>query len=221
MTGYIAPSLLEADYQRLGEELRILELAHIKILHIDVMDGNFVPNFSFGFKLIQNIRKATDMKLDIHMMVQHPERYIKKMYDSGADSITIHYEACDNAFHTIQEIKKLGLKSGIALNPDTPLSVLTNDFFPVTDIFHIMTVAPGIENQTFLNHSYEKVRTLKNILFQTGSNALIEVDGGINFTNAKNIYREGADILVSGKALFSGNLYKNIIKMNNIIKEAL
>lgn len=213
----IAPSLLEADYQHLGTQLQLMKKAGAEYVHIDVMDGNYVPNLSFGFKMIQGLRSAADLVFDVHMMVQKPERFLERMQKAGADVLTVHYEACSDILNTILAIKDLGIKAGIVLNPQTPTEVLTDEMLHLADVVQLMTVEPGIEGQKFHTASLKKIRRLKERITQSGSRALIEADGGIDLQNVQDVVRAGTDIVVSGKALFQGDLYRNISEMNCLL----
>ena len=212
----IAPSLLEADYQCLGDQLKIIEEAGAEYVHIDVMDGNFVPNLSFGMKMIRGLRDASRLVFDVHMMVQEPSRFVERFYEAGANVITVHYEACKNVPATLRQIKQLGLRTGIVLNPGTPTMVLTDEIIKLADVIQIMTVEPGVEGQHFIQSCLKKIQEVKTRIDQVGMKRDIEVDGNINFENLKEVLDAGANIIVSGKALFNGNLAQNIVSMKKI-----
>lgn len=216
----IAPSLLEADYRYLDRELKTMKAAGAEYVHIDVMDGRFVPNLSFGMKMIQSIRTSSDLVFDVHMMVWEPERFAGRMKEAGADVLTVHYEACENVERTLQKIQSLKMKAGIALKPDTPVSVLTKEILETVDVIHLMTVEPGLEGQRFIEASLDRIRSVKEILEKAGLEREIEVDGNITGENLKSVVEAGATIIVSGKAIFQGSMEENIKKMRQIIKAA-
>lgn len=219
MSGILAPSLLEADCRNLGSELRLMEDAGVKYVHIDVMDGTFVPNLSFGWKFIASIRRGTNLVFDVHLMVNRPERFVMQMYKAGANVLTIHYEACENLPGTVKRIQELGMKAGVALKPGTSLEVLKEELLCRIDVVHLMTVEPGLEGQVFREDGLERIEKMKRRLQESGSQAKVEVDGGINLQNVRQAVWAGADILVSGKALFRGSLKENIIEMNCLINQ--
>lgn len=209
----LAPSLLEADYRFLDNQLKKMQQAGADCVHIDVMDGSFVPNLSFGMKMIHNIRQSTNLEFDVHMMVQEPSRFVKRMADARADTITVHYEACEDVEGTLALIKDSGVKAGIALKPETSLDVLTDKLLKAVDVVHLMTVEPGLEGQVFIPESLQRISEVRGRLDEVHVDCDIEVDGNITMENIKNVVVAGANIIVVGKALFSGNMVDNIQQM--------
>lgn len=211
----LTPSLLEADFRCLDMELKTLESAGVDIVHIDVMDGIFVPNLSFGMKMIRSIRSSTHMIFDVHMMVQEPIRFTQQMIDAGADIMTVHYEACADVESTLAFIKNSGIKVGIALKPGTTLEVLTDSVLQKVDVVHLMTVQPGLEGQTFIPESLSRIYKIRDRLDKIHPECDIEVDGNITSENIKNVLLAGANIIVAGKSIFSGNIVDNIKKLKD------
>lgn len=212
----LAPSILSADFSRLGEDLSLAERNGITMLHIDVMDGMFVPSISLGFPVIESIRKKTNMVFDVHLMIKEPERYVERFAESGADMITVHAEACLHLHRTIGQIRQLGVKCGVALNPATPLSVLDYVLEDV-DMVLLMTVNPGFGGQSFIPAMYEKIETLRKQITEKGLSTDIEVDGGIKVSNAERALRAGANVLVAGSAVFEGDIEKNIKEFQRVL----
>lgn len=213
---YLAPSILSADFSRLGECLSAVEKSGISILHIDVMDGMFVPSISFGFPVIESIRKNSSMIFDVHLMINEPERYVERFAESGADIITVHAEACRHLHRTIGQIKSLGKKCGVALNPATPLSALDYILEDV-DMVLIMTVNPGFGGQKFIEAMYEKIRTLRERITVKNLPIDVEVDGGIKASNAGRAIEAGANVLVAGSAVFEGDIEMNVREFKNLL----
>lgn len=213
---YLAPSILAADFTRLGEDLSLLEKNGISMLHIDVMDGMFVPSMSLGFPVIESIRKSSNMIFDVHLMINRPERYVEQFAESGADIITIHAEACPHLHRTIEQIKRLGKKCGVALNPATSLSVLDYVLEDV-DMVLIMTVNPGFGSQKLISAMYEKIRTLRERITAKGLHINIEVDGGIKVSNVREVIGAGANVLVAGSAVFEGDIVKNVREFERLL----
>ncbi|MGN6530608.1 MAG: ribulose-phosphate 3-epimerase [Ginsengibacter sp.] len=207
----IAPSLLAADFLHLEEECQMLNESKADWFHLDVMDGRFVPNISYGMSVIKQIRKATDKFFDVHLMILEPEKYAEEFKDAGANSLTIHQEACPHLHRNIQQIKSLGMNAGVAINPATPVSFL-QDIIADIDLVLIMSVNPGFGGQSFIPHSIQKIREVKILIAQTNSLAKIEVDGGISLKNAGDIIKAGADILVAGNSIFSSEDPKETIE---------
>jgi len=198
----VAPSLLAANFNRLGEEVEMISRSEADFVHCDVMDGVFVPNISFGIPVIQAVNQISTKPLDVHLMIVNPDRYINDFYKAGAAVITVHYEACTHLHRVIQQIKNLGIKASVCLNPHTPVALL-EDVIPELDMVLLMSVNPGFGGQLFIENTYRKVIALKELILKRNSNALIEVDGGVNFEVGKKLYESGADILVAGSFVFN------------------
>ncbi len=220
MNRLIAPSLLSADFGNLNKDIEMINKSQAHWFHLDIMDGVFVPNISFGFPVIKYIKKTAQKPLDVHLMIVEPDRYIDNFHAAGADILTVHYEACSHLHRTIQHIKSLNIKAGVSLNPHTPVQVLENIISDI-DLVLIMSVNPGFGGQKFIEQSYKKIMQLKKMLKTNNSKALIEVDGGVDNTNAKKLISAGADVLVAGNYIFgSKNPEKTIIELNKIINPA-
>ena len=207
----IAPSILSANFLKLGEEIKAAEAAGADMLHIDIMDGHFVPNITIGPSIVESIRKITSLPLDVHLMIEEPDKYLRDFIKAGADYLTIHYEASVHLHRTVQRIKESGIKAGVSLNPATPIWSLEH-ILPDTDLALLMSVNPGFGGQDFIPQIIDKIKTLKNLLREKGVLTLIEVDGGIKLENAADIISAGADILVMGSAFFNSKNYGTIIK---------
>ena len=210
----ISPSILSADFSILGDEIKSLEQAGADLIHIDVMDGHFVPNITMGPPIIKMIRKCTKLPFDVHLMISPVEKYIKAFADAGSDIITIHPEATDNLKRAVGTIKSLGKKAGVSLNPKTPISALM-DVINDIDLILIMSVNPGFAGQSFMGEVLPKVTELRKMINDKKLKIDIEIDGGINFETAPLAVKAGANILVSGTTIFSGSLKDNIQKLRN------
>ena len=210
----ISPSILSADFSILGDEIKSLEKAGADLIHVDVMDGHFVPNITLGPPIIKMVRKCTKLPFDVHLMISPVEKYIKAFADAGADIITIHPEATDNLKRAVSAIKSLGKKAGVSLNPKTPISALTNVINEL-DLILIMSVNPGFAGQSFMSEVLPKVTELRKMINDKKLKIDIEIDGGINFETAPLAVKAGANILVSGTTIFSGSLKDNIQKLRN------
>jgi ribulose-phosphate 3-epimerase len=210
----ISPSILSADFSILGDEIKSLEQAGADLIHIDVMDGHFVPNITMGPPIIKMVRKCTKLPFDVHLMISPVEKYIKAFSDAGSDIITIHPEATDNLKIAVGTIKSLGKKAGVSLNPKTPISALM-DVINDIDLILIMSVNPGFAGQSFMGEVLPKVTELRKIINDKKLKIDIEIDGGINFETAPLAVKAGANILVSGTTIFSGSLKDNIQKLRN------
>lgn len=207
----IAPSILSADFSILGEEIKAIENAKADWVHIDVMDGHFVPNISFGEPIVKSIRKITDMPFDVHLMIENADCFINDFASAGADYITIHQEAGNHIDRSIQLIKSLGIKAGISLNPATPVNSIEH-LLPELDLILIMSVNPGFGGQKFIPYTLDKICLLKELREMNDYNYLIEVDGGVNTENNQVIIDAGADVLVAGSAVFKSEKYEKTIE---------
>lgn len=198
----IAPSILSADFLNLGRDIEMVNNSEADWFHLDVMDGRFVPNISYGMSIIKTMKKVAMKTFDVHLMIVEPEKYFSDFKDAGADILTVHYEASTHLHRNIQAIKALGMKAGVSLNPHTPVQVL-EDIIADLDLVLIMSVNPGFGGQKFIPQALEKVKKLKKMITDSGSAALIEVDGGVTLDNAPTLVASGADVLVAGNTVFS------------------
>ncbi|MGY5351957.1 ribulose-phosphate 3-epimerase [Wenyingzhuangia sp. IMCC45533] len=201
MSKLVAPSVLAADFANIQRDVEMINNSEADWFHIDIMDGTFVPNISFGMPVMQAIKKHATKPLDVHLMIVNPDQYIKTFKEIGADILTVHYEACTHLHRTIQAIKAEGMQAGVALNPHTPISVL-EDIIQDLDLVCIMSVNPGFGGQSFIENTYSKVQQLKNLITFRGCDTKIEIDGGVTDKNANNLIEVGADVLVAGSYVF-------------------
>ena len=214
----IAPSLLAADFLHLQSECNMLNESKADWFHLDVMDGRFVPNISFGMSIIKQLRKTTSKFFDVHLMILEPEKYVEELKNSGADSLTVHLEACPHLHRNIQQIKTLNMNAGVAINPATPVFLL-QDIIADIDLVLVMSVNPGFGGQSFIPHTIEKIKELKTLINKTNSSAKIEVDGGVSLQNASEIINAGADILVAGNAILGSENPKETIERLKAIQQ--
>ncbi len=198
----IAPSILTANFLKLGEEIEMVNRSEADMIHLDIMDGNFVPNISFGFPVIRKIKSVAKKPLDVHLMIVNPDRYLDEFADAGANNLTVHFETCPHLHRTVQRISELGMTPTVVINPHTPVSFL-EDILPFLHMVLIMSVNPGFGGQEFIEETYEKIRKLKKMITSAKLKTLIEVDGGVNIDNIKNLMEAGADVFVIGSSIFS------------------
>ncbi len=200
----IAPSMLSADFSNLSRDIDMINQSDADWFHLDIMDGVFVPNISFGIPVVEAINKLAKKPLDVHLMIVQPDKYIGAFKKAGANLLNVHYEACTHLHRTIQEIHQAGMKAGVTLNPHTPVSLL-EDIVEMLDLVLIMSVNPGFGGQSFIENTYSRVENLKNLINRKNSKALIEVDGGVTDNNSARLYQSGADVLVSGSFIFKSD----------------
>lgn len=207
----VAPSLLSADFLHLERDCKMLHESEADYFHLDVMDGRFVPNISFGMSIIKQIRKTSDKFFDVHLMILEPEKYAEEFRDAGADGLTVHWEACIHLHRNLQQINSLGMKTGVAINPQTPVSFL-KDIIHEVDHVCLMSVNPGFGGQSFIKHSLKRINELTQLIESVKAPTLIEVDGGVSIANANEIVNAGADILVAGNAVFGSRDPASVIQ---------
>ena len=212
----LSPSILSADFTKLGEEIETIDNAGAEYIHVDVMDGMFVPSISYGMPVIKSIRKSTGKVFDVHLMISEPIRYIADFAASGADMITVHVEACSDVVATIEKIREYKLKVGITLNPDTPVSAI-KPYLNRVDMVLIMSVNPGFGGQKFITSSVDKIKEVKRLRDELNLSYDIEVDGGINIDNLATVLEAGANVIVAGSAIFSGDAAENVKKFKSIM----
>ncbi|PWD99038.1 ribulose-phosphate 3-epimerase [Marinilabilia rubra] len=210
MNKMVAPSLLSADFANLSKDIEMINESDADWFHLDIMDGVFVPNISFGIPVVEAVNKLAKKPLDVHLMIIQPEKYINTFKAAGADLLNVHYEACTHLHRTIEEIQNAGMKAGVTLNPHTPVNLL-EDIIDLLDLVLIMSVNPGFGGQSFIENTYSKIEKLRNLIEKKNSKALIEVDGGVSTANSAQLYQAGADVLVSGSFIFKSDNPKNTI----------
>ena len=202
MSVIVSPSLLSADFLHLSKDIEMVNRSQADWFHLDIMDGVFVPNISYGLPVVSQIKKMATKPLDVHLMIVQPERYVEAFHKAGADILTVHYEACTHLHRTIQQIKAQGMKAGVSLNPHTPVSLL-EDIIKDIDVVLLMSVNPGFGGQSFIEQTINKVDKLKKLIIESNSHTLIEIDGGVNFETGKRLVNAGADALVAGSVVFN------------------
>lgn len=212
MSVLIAPSVLSADFGNLQRDIKMINESRADWFHIDVMDGVFVPNISFGFPVMATLKKHAKKPLDVHLMIVEPDKYLAAFADAGASIISVHYEACTHLHRTIQNLRQLGVLAGVAINPHTPVSHLSEVISSI-DVVVLMSVNPGFGGQRFIKNTFSKIEELKNLIIQKNSSAKIEIDGGVDLKNAKELVIAGADILVAGNTVFSSTSPSDVISL--------
>lgn len=212
----IAPSILAADFANLEREVKMINASEADWIHVDIMDGVFVPNISFGLPVVEAIKKHATKPLDVHLMIVHPEKYVEAFFKAGAEIISVHLEACPHLHRNIQQIKSFGIKAGVAINPHTPANALSEIIADI-DLVCVMSVNPGFGGQKFIENTYSKIKEIRQLITDKKSKALIEIDGGINLQNASALMQTGADVLVAGNFVFSsGNPQETIQRLKAI-----
>lgn len=212
----VAPSLLSADFLHLDEAITMVNRSEADWLHLDIMDGLFVPNISFGFPVLDHVKRCSEKPIDVHLMIVNPDRYIDRFREAGAHVITVHYEACQHLHRTVQAIRQTGAMAGVSLNPHTPAGLL-KDILKDLDLVLLMSVNPGFGGQRFIGQTYRKARELKDMILDQESRALIEVDGGVTLENARELLNAGVDVLVAGNTVFSAS---DPLQMIHMLKHA-
>ncbi len=211
MSHLIAPSILTANFLDLRKEVEMVNESEADWIHLDIMDGVFVPNITFGFHIIRQIKSIAEKPMDAHLMIVNPDRYLEEFRNAGVDKLTVHYEACTHLHRTIQQIKSLGMDAGVAINPHTPVHLLET-ILPELDLVLNMTVNPGFGAQTFIGFSYKKIKALRKLIEETGSHALIQIDGGVDLSNIKKLKEAGVDVFVTGNTIFSSDNPLDVIR---------
>ncbi|MBK7133868.1 MAG: ribulose-phosphate 3-epimerase [Bacteroidales bacterium] len=211
MDHLVSPSLLAADFGNLQKDVLMVNQSQADWIHLDIMDGVFVPNISFGFPVIESVKRVAEKPLDVHLMIVDPDRYLTRFCEAGANVLTVQFEACPHLHRTVSEIRRLGMKAGVAVNPHTPVSLLKN-ILPSIDMVLIMTVNPGFGGQSFIPESYNKIAELRGMIDKGGYNVMIEVDGGIDTKNAARLIETGVNVLVAGNSVFSSKDPKGTIQ---------
>ena len=214
-TKLIAPSVLSADFGNLQKDIEMLNKSQADWFHVDVMDGRFVPNISFGFPVMKSIQQHAKKFIDVHLMIVEPEKYVEEFINHGADLVSVHYEACTHLHRTINFIQDKGAKAGVVLNPSTPVWVL-EDIITEVDLVLLMSVNPGFGGQKFIENTYKKIKETKDLILENNSTALIEIDGGVNLDNAAKLFEAGADVLVAGNAVFASENPERTIELLKI-----
>lgn len=211
MPHLVAPSVLSADFANLGRDIEMINASEADWFHVDVMDGVFVPNISFGFPVLKSLQKLARKPLDVHLMIVDPDRYVTAFKEAGASILTVHYEACTHLHRSLQNIRSQGMKAGVAINPHTPVSVL-EDMLPEIDLVCMMSVNPGFGGQKFIENTYRKISRLKELILARNASTLIEIDGGVDLNNYRKLLEHGANVLVAGNTVFSSKDPRATIK---------